>query len=701
KVPALSVVVVNEEWEGWMRGAPSIAGEYRIGDYGAMELHRALESGETVIVNDVTTDPRTRDFSHKYEPLGVAAFIIVPSLHEKQWETTLAVDQPQARDWRPDEAQLMRDVCVRLRLALEQARTVETLRQSEERARRTLAEQMVAGVAECDAAGRFTLVNQRYCDVTGYARAELLEMRIEDVTHPDDRPHNAELYRRLYETGESFFIEKRYCRRDGSEVWVHSHVSPIRNAEGEIEESVAVVVDVTDNKRAERELAAAKDRLAADLDAMTRLQKIGASFVEKGDMPEVLDEIVEAAIAISGADKGNIQLFDTTSGKLIIQAQRGFDQKYLDYWSAVREGMGSCGSTLESGERVIVEDVSLSPIFAGSPALDVQLQAGVRAVQSTPVLNLSGKLMAVFSTHYETPGRPDERSLRLLDLLARLTAGIIERAQAEAALRSAYEQAEAATRAKDEFLAVVSHELRSPLNSILGYSRLIRADTANVAQVKHLVGIIERSGRMQLQLIEDLLDTARIISGKLELEVQPVNLIAVITAALDVVRPSAQAKGISVISNLDPLAGQITGDPERLQQVVWNLLSNAIKFTTHGGRVEITLKRADPHIAIVVRDNGKGIEPEFLPHIFERFRQSDMSSTRRVGGLGLGLSLVKHLVELHGGAIEAESAGADRGATFTLRLPLRAVYAAPPEELEALDAMLPARAESLAGLRAL
>src|SRR5262249_33870527 len=156
--------------------------------------------------------------------------------------------------------------------------------------------------------------------------------------------------------------------------------------------------------------------------------------------------------------------------------------------------------------RVIVEDVTLSPIFAGSPALDVQLKAGVRAVQSTPVMNRSGKFLAVVSTHYATPRRPDERSLPQLDLLASLTAAIVERAQAEGMLRSAYEQAEAATRAKDEFLAVVSHELRSPLNSILGYSRLMRAETAGPEQIKQLVSIIERNGRIQLQLIEDLLD---------------------------------------------------------------------------------------------------------------------------------------------------------------------------------------------------
>src|SRR5262245_225091 len=698
---AAGLAVVDRNWEGWLRGATSVAGEHRIGDFVTPELRKKLEVGEVVAINDVETDPRTRYFALRYEPLGIGAFASASMLSEKRWEASLSVHHLQAYDWRPDELQLLRDVAARLWPAAKRAWAVGALRQSEERARRTLADQMVAGVAECDADGKFRLVNQRYCDIVGHTKAELMEMRIEDVTHPDDWPYDAELYSRLYETGESFFIEKRCCRKDCSEIWVHSHVSPVRNAEGKIEESVAVVIDVTDNKRAERELAAAKDRLAADLDAMTRLQKIGAIFVEKGDLSEVLDEVVEAAIAISGADKGNLQLFDATSGRLTIVAHRGFDQPFLEFWNTVQEGKGACGSALESSNRVIVEDVSRSPIFAGTPALDVQLQAVVRAVQSTPVISRSGKFLGVFSTHFETPGQPDERALRLLDLLARQTADIVERAQAETALRSAYEEAEAATRAKDEFLAVVSHELRSPLNSILGYARLIGVETANVAQIKHLVGIIERNGRMQLQLIEDLLDTARIISGKLELEVQPVDLITVITAALDVVRPSAQAKGISVISTLDPLAGQITGDPDRLQQVVWNLLSNAIKFTPHGGSVEITLNRADPHIAIVVRYNGKGIEPEFLPHIFERFRQSDMSSTRRVGGLGLGLSLVKDLVELHGGAIEADSAGAGRGSAFTVRLPLRAVYAAPPEERKELDAMLPARTKTLAGLRAL
>jgi CheY-like chemotaxis protein/anti-sigma regulatory factor (Ser/Thr protein kinase) len=198
--------------------------------------------------------------------------------------------------------------------------------------------------------------------------------------------------------------------------------------------------------------------------------------------------------------------------------------------------------------------------------------------------------------------------------------------------------------------------------------------------VRRVVEIVDKNSKTQLQLVEDLLDTARILSGKLRLDVRPLDLSGVISTALDVVRPAAQAKGIELQSALDLSGAQITGDPERLQQIVGNLLSNSIKFTPRGGRVEISLRRAEPQVEIVVRDTGRGIDPGFLPHVFERFRQSDMSSTRRSGGLGLGLALVKYLVELHGGTVEAASEGLDWGATFTVRLPLRAVYATPEHE---------------------
>jgi PAS domain S-box-containing protein len=397
---------------------------------------------------------------------------------------------------------------------------------------------MLVGVAECDADGRFVLVNQRFCDITGYTEADLLKMSRRDITYLGDLLRITELHRRRVEAGESFVTEIRYRRKDGSEVWVNSNVSPIHGAGNEVVGSVTVVIDVTDRKRAESER-----------------------------------------------------------------------------------------------EQLLKKE------------------------------------------------------------------------------KAARAEAEAANRSKDEFLAVVSHELRNPLNAILGYTQLLELGKMDALEVRNTAEIIERNGRIQLQLIEDLLDTARIISGKLKLEVQPVSLNRVVTEALDAIRPAAQAKGIELQSDLEPLSGQITGDPDRLQQVVWNLLSNAIKFTPQSGRVELRMENAGHHVRITVKDTGKGIEPEFLPFCFDRFRQSDSSSARRFGGLGLGLSLVKQLVELHGGTIEATSDGPGRGATLTVTLPQHAAqtdafvpqrhHAAPERKVRIAGATQFDEVPSLEGVRIL
>src|SRR5262249_50985989 len=235
--------------------------------------------------------------------------------------------------------------------------------------------------------------------------------------------------------------------------------------------------------------------------------------------------------------------------------------------------------------------------------------------------------------------------------------------------------AEHATRAKDEFLAVVSHELRSPLNSILGWNSLLRSQWGADPEIAKVAEADERSGKAQLQLLEDLLETARIITGKMKLQSQPFEPLAVIPAELDIIRPAADSKGVVIATDVDPKARQITGDPDRLQQVIWNLLSNAIKFTPGGGHVEVVLRRSGAGVEIVVRDTGQGIGPDLLPYGFDRFKQGDSTVSRRYGGLGLGLALVKHLVELHGGSVAVESPGEGEGATFTVNLPVRAVKA--------------------------
>ena len=233
-----------------------------------------------------------------------------------------------------------------------------------------------------------------------------------------------------------------------------------------------------------------------------------------------------------------------------------------------------------------------------------------------------------------------------------------------------YRLAEEANRAKDAFLATVSHELRTPLTSMMGWAELLKLGMLDEKGQQHALDVIESSARAQAQLIGDLLDISRIISGKLRLEVQPVELPPIIQAAIDVVHPAAEAKSIQLVARFGRNVGMVSGDPDRLQQVVWNLLSNAVKFTPEGGRVEVSLKRDGAQAELVVADNGAGISQDFLPHVFEHFRQGDSTSTRTHGGLGLGLAIVRRLIELHGGTVEAESAGEGHGATFRIRLPL-------------------------------
>ncbi len=250
---------------------------------------------------------------------------------------------------------------------------------------------------------------------------------------------------------------------------------------------------------------------------------------------------------------------------------------------------------------------------------------------------------------------------------------VTEREQLLAREQAARAQAEQASRMKDEFLATISHELRTPLNAILGWAHILRLGHLDESKAQHAAEVVERNARTQAQMIEDLLDVSRIIAGKLRLDVRPVMPAVPIEAAMESVSPMAEAKGVRLHSILDQHAGPISGDPGRLQQVVWNLLVNAIKFTPRGGRAEIRLERVDSNVEIIVTDSGEGMLPQFLPHVFDRFSQADASSARTTGGLGLGLAIVRHLVELHGGRVAADSPGKGRGATFTVKLPLRPI----------------------------
>jgi PAS domain S-box-containing protein len=289
---------------------------------------------------------------------------------------------------------------------------------------------------------------------------------------------------------------------------------------------------------------------------------------------------------------------------------------------------------------------------------------------------------------------------------AELQAQIEARSRLLSSEKLARNEAERANRLKDEFLATISHELRNPLNAILGWAHMLRLGKLTPPNTERAIETIYRNAKSQAQLVADLLDVSRIISGKLRLDVRSVDLIAVVNAAIDSIRPTADAKTIRLQTTLDPAVTAISGDADRLQQIVWNLLTNAVKFTPKGGRIHVKVERVESHVEIVVSDSGVGISKEFLPYVFDRFRQADASTTRIHGGLGLGLSIVHQLVDLHGGSVAVQSDGEGKGATFTISLPFvgvisdskeaEAINPVPTEEVVGLDGL-----PSLAGLKVL
>jgi signal transduction histidine kinase/ActR/RegA family two-component response regulator len=326
-------------------------------------------------------------------------------------------------------------------------------------------------------------------------------------------------------------------------------------------------------------------------------------------------------------------------------------------------GRGIAGHIAANCLPLIVDDVSSVEVVTSL------LREKIRCLIGAPLL-VEGRILGVIHADRVEARLFSQEDLRLLQLVADRIALAIDRARLYEAEQKARIQAEEANRTKDEFLATVSHELRTPLNAIVGWCGMLRSGRLDQPTIDRAIEIIDRNAKVQAQLIEDILDVSRIITGKLGLDVRPVELAQIVEAAVDSVRLAAEAKGIRVQSLLDPRTGPVAGDPNRLQQIVWNLLSNAVKFTAKGGQVQIQLRAIDARVEIIVSDTGQGISNEFLPYVFDQFRQADSATTRRFGGLGLGLAIVRHLVELHGGTIHAESAGIGQGATFTVRLPV-------------------------------
>jgi signal transduction histidine kinase/ActR/RegA family two-component response regulator len=430
---------------------------------------------------------------------------------------------------------------------------------------------------------------------------------------------------------------------------------------------------------------AASERLGeleTQVEDLRRLHETSVRLTGLLDVEAVLREVLSSAMAVQNTGLGLLSLGEPEQPGLQLAVHVGLDDEFLRHVEAVPPGGGACGTAYAERRRVVVEDTETDPIYA--PYREAARRAGFRGCHSTPLISRRGDTIGVLSVLFVQPHRPSQRETRLMDLYARIATDSLENARLHERLlreleerrqsltreHTARAEAETANRMKDEFLATVSHELRTPLNAILGWSHILRWGKSDEATVARGVEVIERNAQTQAQLIEDILDASRVITGSLRLNRGPVDLAAVINAAADAIRVAAEAKGIHLAVILDPAARHLIGDASRLQQVVWNLLSNAVKFTASGGRVEVRLTRTDGQAQITVTDTGEGVATEFLPFIFDRFRQADSTITRRHGGLGLGLAIVRNLVELHEGSVEAESAGEGYGASFIVRLPL-------------------------------
>jgi len=461
--------------------------------------------------------------------------------------------------------------------------------------------------------------------------------------HPDDRQRVAATFRQSVRLGQGFSLEARFRRNsDGAYRWYLIRSVPLRDEQQRIFKFLGTCTEIDDQKATENQL-----RLAA----------------------QQLKESEERFRLANRAARIGTFRWDAAARQFLWDEQH---YELFGFHSDQEVSLSTFLDAIHSEDRARVH-ATIQAAIDGVLGQD-ELHLEYRLLRPEGELR-PAKMIGRIDPNGRAPSRLFGVSIDITDqkqVEAKLHRAATEREFLLDAERAARSTAERAGRMKDEFLATLSHELRTPLNAVLGYATLIRMANMSGQELTEAVATIERNARVQAQLIEDLLDMNRIISGKLKLEFARVDLNEVLTAALETVLPSAEARRIAMERAVDPQAGQVRGDPARLQQVIWNLLSNAIKFTPPGGSVRVTLERQETTIDLAVQDTGQGILPEFLPYVFDRFRQADASTTRKHGGLGLGLSIVKQLVELHGGSIRAESLGKDRGATFVVSLPLAA-----------------------------
>jgi PAS domain S-box-containing protein len=544
----------------------------------------------------------------------------------------------------------------------ERKRFEEALRESEQHFR-AVAETASDVIMTIDEESVILFANHTTEKVFGYSKDELIGQPL-TMLMPEYLRHLHEAgIKRYLETGRKHSSWKAAelpgLHKNGQEIPLEISFSEFKS-NGK-RQFTGILRDIRERKRNEEGrafLARASEELASSLDYQTTLASVARMVVptlaDWCTIDVLEDDKTIKRVAVAHVDPSKVEW------------ARQLQQRYPENPDAPY----GVPHVLRTGEPELYPEIPDSLLVASArdaEHLQLMRDIGFTSAMVIPLVAHGRPLGAVsfIRTESARPYGPDD--VALAENLAGRAALAIDNARL-------YRTAQQANRLKDEFLATLSHELRTPLTAILGWSHLLRAGDMDAANTTNALEIISRNARSQAQLIDDLLDVSRIITGKLRLDVRQIDPSSFIEAAIEALRPASEAKGVRIQKVMDTGVTSVAGDPARLQQVIWNLLANAIKFTPRGGRVQVRLERINSHVELSISDTGVGIKPEFLPHVFDRFRQADQTSTRQHGGLGLGLAIVRHLVELHGGTVHAESAGEGQGATFTVKLPLITVY---------------------------
>ena len=582
-------------------------------------------------------------------------------------------------------SELRRTAHARIEASVETAASeVRARHQAEERYRR-IVETALEGVWEVDAEGRTLYANRRLEEMLGYGPGEMSRLNALELVAPGSLERAREEWaKRARGAAAPEGVDYEFVRKDGSTIWVQSTAAPVHDAEGNFIGAYAMLTDISARREAERALRSTEARRSTELEVVRALNR-------EGPLDEAYPRVLKAIGEGLGWDLGAAWFVDGDANAARCAAVWrgegvGPELASAGMRTTFAPGVDLPGRVWISGEPAWLADLDADPNFT---RLGAARADGFRSAFAFPMLAGASCIGALefFSRRRREPD-PDllEGAAAIGSHVGRFVQarrGEDERGTLLDREQQARQEAEAANRAKDEFLATLSHELRTPLNAIVGWSHLLRTGQLDEAAAQRAVEVIDRNARAQSQIIADVLDVSKIVMGKLRLQAAPVAVVPIVESALEGVRAAADAKGVRIETAFDPREAYVSGDGDRLRQVVWNLLSNAVKFTPQGGRALVQVRRMGTHVEVRVEDNGAGIDPEFLPHVFERFRQSDQSSTRRFGGLGLGLALVRHLVELHGGTAMASSPGRNGGAAFVIRLPL---MIQPVETAEAAEA---------------